>query len=612
MGFLCSLQAGSPRRDGRRPRWLVLSACAAMMVLVSAGPAIAAPADTYGEVKRVLILQSFGSDFAPYNALSSSFRTELTRTLGEPLAFLEVSVQGASSTGSAIDDALTTYLIALNAESRPDLVVVIGGVAARWMQSHRDPVFSDTPVLFAGVDQRLIPTAELRPHDATVPAANDVPAVVDTILRVLPQTENVAVLIGHSPLERYWRAEFDRELEPYQGRVRLLWWDDLPAPEILAHAAELPPRSAILYVLFLVDAANVPQGGRSVLTDLHEVASAPIFGLFDTQLGDGVVGGPMMPVETLSRLSVTAAANVLRGGPPAERRFQPVQQGPPVFDWRELRRWRIPESSLPAGSIVRYRPQSPWVQYRWPILGGLLTIAVLAGLVAALLLQRAHRRVAQREVRALSRRLLTASEDERRWLARELHDDLAQRLARLAIDAARLERGDAMTVAGVDLAAMRSEIVSMSSEVHALSHRLHPSLLDNLGLEAALRAEAERFADSETIDVGVRIDELRAKPSPDAALCLYRIAQEALRNVARHARAERVEISLQMTNGGCQREVRDDGVGFDPARLRPGASLGHASMRERVRLVGGRLTIRNVPHRGTAVVAWVPLQGGGA
>jgi signal transduction histidine kinase len=165
---------------------------------------------------------------------------------------------------------------------------------------------------------------------------------------------------------------------------------------------------------------------------------------------------------------------------------------------------------------------------------------------------------------------------------------------------------------GVDLRGLRGEIDSMSSDVHALSRRLHPSLLDNLGLEEALRAEAERFSGAQSIAVECRIEELRDKPSPDAALCLYRIAQEALNNVARHARADRVEVSLRATNGGCELEIRDNGVGFDSQKHRIGSSLGHASMRERVHLVGGRLAIRSVPHHGTTVAAWVPLRAGGA
>jgi signal transduction histidine kinase len=587
----------------------VLVACASVALCLHGGPAAADEPRAGSALNRVLILQSFGSDFAPYNVLSASFRSELPHALGERVEFHEVSVQGTNTSDPVLEDALVGYLTALSAERRPDLVVAIGGQAARFALSRRD-VFPATPVLFSGVDQRLVRPGALTDNDAAVPVANDVAAAVENILQVLPQTETVAVILGKSPLERFWRAELGRELEPLERRVRLLWWDGLPGRELPARAAALPPRSAILYVLFHVDAAGVPHASPSILTTLHDTASAPIFGLFDTQLGQGIVGGPLVPIGTVSRLSVEAATSILRGGQPAQSRYPAVPPGTPAYDWRELDRWGIRARDLPPGSTVLFQPPPTWVQYRWPILGALSIMAILAGLVIGLVVQQARRRVAEHEVRALSRRLLTASEDERRWLARELHDDLAQRLARLAIDVARSERADSLAASGVGLAAVRGEIVSMSSDVHALSRRLHPSLLDNLGLEEALRAEVERFSDAESIAVELRLEELQKRPSPDAALCLYRVAQEALRNVVRHARANRVEISLRETAGGCELEIRDNGVGFDPVKPRSGPGLGHASMRERVHLVGGRLAIRSVPHRGTAVAAWVPLGGG--
>lgn len=585
--------------------------CTSLALCLQGGIAAAAAPPADGPPKRVLILQSFGSDFAPYNVVSASFRSELPHVLGEPVEFHEVSVQATNTTDAAFEDALVGYLIALNAKRPPDLVVVIGGQAARFAVSRRD-VFSATPVLFAGVDQRFVRPGALAANDAAVPSANDVPAMVESILLVLPQTETVAVVLGSSPLERFWRSELGRDLQPFESRVRLLWWDDLSEIELLARAADLPPRSAIVYVLFLIDAIGVPHASPAIVARLHEAASAPIFGIFDTQLGQGIVGGPLTPAAELSRLSTDAAARILHGEPPASCRYPPVKPGPPVYDWRELRRWGIPERNLPPGSTVRFRPPSAWAQYRWPILGALSTITLLTGLVIALLIQRAHRRLAQGEVRALSRRLLTAFEDERRWLARELHDDLAQRLARLAIDAARLERDGSGKIREVDLGAMRGEIVSMSSDVHALSRRLHPSLLDHLGLAEALRAEVERFSEAESIAVDLQLEELADKPSPDAALCLYRVAQESLRNVARHAHAKKAEISLRTRDSGIELEISDDGVGFDPDARRGAHSLGHASMRERTHLVRGRLAIRSAPGRGTVVVAWVPVEGGGS
>ena len=145
--------------------------------------------------------------------------------------------------------------------------------------------------------------------------------------------------------------------------------------------------------------------------------------------------------------------------------------------------------------------------------------------------------------------------------------------------------------------------------MHALSRWLHPSLLDDVGLVEALRAEVDRFSKAESIPVELRLDEPVPELPPETALGLYRVVQEALQNVARHAAAGTVLVSLRPKLRGCELEVRDDGVGFDPER-RPRPGLGLASMTERVRLVGGRLRIHSAPNRGSAVVAWVPLGHG--
>jgi signal transduction histidine kinase len=568
---------------------------------IAAGPS--------GPAKQVLIVQSYGSDFAPFNAVSSTFRSELARIWPGPLAYHEVSLDPAGRSGEATEGPFVAYLRSIVSERAPDLVVLIGGPAVRFGVARRDRIFPSLPLLSTGFEQRLIPAGALTANDAVVAVVYDFPALVEHILRVVPKTEDVVVIIGSSPMERFWRGEIARELEPLADRVRLTFWDGLSLEEMVSRAASLPPRSAILYTTLHVDGAGIPHAFDASLERLHAASSAPIFGLFDTQLGLGLVGGSLYSVAELSRHAARAACGILRGEPPSGYRLPPATPGPPVFDWRELRRWGIREDALPPGSTVRFGPPPAWTLYQWPIASGLAAIVVLAALVVALNLHRVRRRAAEREVRNLSRRLLTASEEERRWLARELHDDVAQRLARLAIDASRLEREGLASTQSAELGSMREAIASLSADIHALSHHLHPSLLDHLGVAEALRAEAERFSRVEAIAVELRLDDLRKQLPPDSALCLYRVAQESLRNVARHAQATKVEISLRAKDGTCELEVRDDGVGFD-GNQRRGAGLGLASMGERVLLVGGRLAIRSTPHRGTAVIASVPLPRG--
>jgi PAS domain S-box-containing protein len=209
--------------------------------------------------------------------------------------------------------------------------------------------------------------------------------------------------------------------------------------------------------------------------------------------------------------------------------------------------------------------------------------------------------------RELSGRLLRAQEEERARLGRELHDDITQRLARLAIDVGRFEQGDSTLSPTEAAREVREGLVRLSEDVHALSYRLHPALVEELGLADALRAECERFSKQHSMAVEIKLRDLPALLPRDHALALFRVAQEALRNVARHARAGHVEVTAYPMEGGLQLAIRDDGIGFDPDQNSERLSLGLASMRERMRLLEGELDIESAPGHGTTVVAWVPL-----
>jgi signal transduction histidine kinase len=169
------------------------------------------------------------------------------------------------------------------------------------------------------------------------------------------------------------------------------------------------------------------------------------------------------------------------------------------------------------------------------------------------------RRQAEEAARELSGRLINAQEEERSRLARELHDDVTQRLALLAIDAGRGEQILSSAAGGKAMRAMREGLIRLSEDVHALAYRLHPSILEDLGLIEALKTECERFGRVASIPVDLKAQEV-PDPLPHAvALCLYRIAQEALRNVGRHARASAVQVSLRCLDGGAACRPRQRG-----------------------------------------------------
>lgn len=218
------------------------------------------------------------------------------------------------------------------------------------------------------------------------------------------------------------------------------------------------------------------------------------------------------------------------------------------------------------------------------------------------------RKLVEDELRDLSRRIIGAHEEERALLARELHDDLTQRVAVLAIEAGRVELAEPDGPQAQSMRAVREGLVRLSEDIHSLAYQLHPSVLDELGLPEALRAECERQGRRSRLEIAVELEPFAAVVGKEAALCLFRVAQEALNNIGRHADARSASLTLRPMDDGLLLAVRDDGVGFDPANPRKGRSLGLASMQERVGLVNGTFDIESAPGWGTEVIAWVPTE----
>ncbi len=217
------------------------------------------------------------------------------------------------------------------------------------------------------------------------------------------------------------------------------------------------------------------------------------------------------------------------------------------------------------------------------------------------------------ELRDLTGRLLAAAEEERARIALELHDDLNQQLAILGLDLGRLERQARDTPAefGDRVQSLQDRVGKLSDDVRGLAYRLHPSVLDYLGLEAALESECAQFSSRERMRADFTAVDVPEDVPQDVALCLYRIAQEGLRNAARHASSPRATVALVGDSSGIRLRVKDYGRGFDPSLQSVHHGLGIVGMQERARLVSGRLTVESRPGHGTVVEVWVPLSSEG-
>ena len=224
-----------------------------------------------------------------------------------------------------------------------------------------------------------------------------------------------------------------------------------------------------------------------------------------------------------------------------------------------------------------------------------------------------ERKQAEEALVRLSGRLINAQEEERKRVARELHDDLNQRMALLSIELGRLEQQVRKPRHLRPLVhSLQAKAQEISAEIHRISYSLHPSKLDHLGLGAAVRSLCEALSESHKLRIDFQQRGFTEAVPKDISLCVFRIAQEALRNCVRHSGASGARVALERTEAAVRLSVSDDGCGFDAEAGAAKKGLGLTSMRERLRLVGGELQIYSRPLGGTRIEIFVPLADGGA
>ena len=241
------------------------------------------------------------------------------------------------------------------------------------------------------------------------------------------------------------------------------------------------------------------------------------------------------------------------------------------------------------------------------------TMLRMVGMIADI----TDRKLAEAAIADVSRKLIEAQEEERARIGRELHDDINQRLAMLAIDLDQLQDNPSQFRGRVQ--EFRKQTIEISNDVQALSHELHSSKLEYLGaLKGAMKSWCEEFGERQGIQIDFKSTEVQTSVAPEIGLCLFRVLQEALHNAAKYSGVKRMEVQLREDSGEIHLLVSDLGRGFDSETAMQGRGLGLTSMQERVRLVNGIIEIQSKPMGGTTVDVRVPLrsensfpQGGG-
>ena len=371
--------------------------CWAMgLLLLAMVPAIAEQPDVKSS-KRVLILHSFGRDYSPFAEMGNSFRTTLINRAKFALDLYEATVFKARFE-QADEKGLLSYLHDTFTTRKPDVIVTLGFPAAKFMEQNRQELFPDIPIVVSHLERRL--SRSWSDRDAVTVMLEVRPDnFVENILRLLPETETIVTVIGNSPLEQYWRKQAEREFARFMNRVKFEWLNELSLEGMKQKVSRLPPNTAILETVVLVDADGIPHPSNRSLSEIYKAANAPVFSYSDFEFGKGIVGGSLNQWNTFGQRIAAATLRILNDEKPSSIKYPPLLAGSPVYDWRELKRWNISEERLPPGSVVHFREDRLWQRYRPQIIMVAIAMIAQALLIAGLFVERHRRQLAEIEAR---------------------------------------------------------------------------------------------------------------------------------------------------------------------------------------------------------------------
>jgi PAS domain S-box-containing protein len=718
----------SQYRDLRGTKYLIRRWSLLLCAFVLAASAHLSFAADTSPPKTVLVLYSF-TDRKVQDELEILKSTMRSR-VGTPVDFHVEYLGSARFDAPGYEKGVIESLASVYGGKKIDLVIAAFYPALRLAVDHRQELFPGAPIVFSSVPPKRLEGQKLWPGVTGVTMDVDLQGTIDLALHLHPDTKNAAVVVGTAETDRYWGAVIDQELRQHQPRLNVIDLRGLPPNQLLKQVSALPPHTVVFFQAIPEEEAQPVIGTYEIVSTIAQ--RFPTYCFVNRCLGHGVIGGSYPdPVEQEIDAG-ELAARVLSGEAPENI---PVVHGPPALvhvDWRQLRRWNVPESALPPGAIVSYRQPTFWERYGKYAGAVFLLILVQAMLIVGLLWQRARNRkadlrlresekrfrlmadtapaliwicdkegkvtylndrrvdftgrdratgfedawskfvhpddvesvqgankraleqqqgfskeyrlrrhdgvyrwmldiaaprvnedgsfagfvgsavditdqkLAQEALEKIGGKLIEAQEEERSRIARELHDDICQRLALLSMELEQANRGSNGSGNSSKIEEIRRHCAQIAGDVQALSHKLHSSKLEYLGLAAAIRSFCREF--SQQHDVGVQFaDESVPSFLPrDISLSLFRVTQEALQNALKHSGVRQFSVSLRGLAKEIQLEVNDRGVGFDVERAKLDSGFGLVSMEERVHLVHGIFTIESTDS-GTKILVRVPL-----
>jgi two-component system cell cycle sensor histidine kinase/response regulator CckA len=374
--------------------------CAAFIPLMVSTPGWGqAPANP---PKRVLLLYSFDNEEGIYNGFDHALRSQLRSRIRDRVEFYTEYLDLVRFPAPAHTANLVQLLKLKYSEQKPDLIVPVSYSAIQFLLGAGKELFPGIPMVALFNVRRL---DELRQRLAagtlgqgiTGVAATDEPTrTLDLALRLQPDTQRVVIVVGSSPLEKYWVDQLKHDFSAYRQTVEVTYLTGLTMNEFLSRVAKLPPHTVILSTFFFEDARGQFFLQEEALDLITGAANVPVYAIYASHIGHGVVGGRMTDSENLGKQVAALAERVLNGENAASIPIVADNSSQDMVDWRQLQRWNISEQRLPPSTVELFREPSVWERYRWAILAAISLCILETGLILALLLSMGRSRRAEK------------------------------------------------------------------------------------------------------------------------------------------------------------------------------------------------------------------------
>jgi signal transduction histidine kinase len=591
--------------------------------------------------RRVLVLYWDNKDYPANIRFDQSFQTALRSAPFPNIEYYPEYLESTRFPGEKQAAAFYEYLRQKYADRRIDVVVAVADPPLNFLIKHRADLFPNAPIVFLAITSRSAEELAAEPGMTGILQASTQKATLDLALTLHPETKHVFVISGTPERDKRFEVVARQELAADENKVGITYLTDLSLSELISTTASLPPQSVILYVW------QKSPDERGELLETYEVlariapsASAPIYGMGGGNVGAGLVGGYIQGPEAGGGKLAEIAIRVLGGTRPQDI---PVERAPfvPMFDWRELQRWGLKESNLPAGSVVNFKQFTFWEQYKWRIIGIVSLFVLQTAYIAVLLFERRRRKRANESLDRLNAEL------EQRIAARTAALDAKTReLETFAYSVAHDLKAPLRGIDGYSRLLLEDHADKLGEEGRSFVETIHTSteemtqLIEDLlnysrlerrefkpdrielgPLVKAVVVQKERETAGRHIDFTVNVNGGTVMADANG---LVQALKNYLDNAVKFTRAEpeaRIEVGSEETMNCYRLWVRDNGVGFDMKyhdrifdifqRLNhsedyPGTGIGLAIVRKAMERMGGKAWAQSEPGHGATFYLEIP------